>query len=104
MRWDHPDSAYIMERLGGFSRLIAFDPRGSGASDPLPSDEPFGWETWVEEMKVVLDAVGSERAAVFTLADACPAAMLFAATEPQRTAALGLPGAVARYTQAEDYP
>jgi len=102
--WDHPDARSILERLATFGRLIAFDPRGSGASDPLPSIEEFGWEAWVEDTIAVLDVVGSERAAIFALADACPAAMLLAATHPDRVSSLVLSGAVARYTQADDYP
>jgi class 3 adenylate cyclase len=102
--WDHPDVAHFMKRLSGFSRLISFDARGTGASDPLPSMDEFGWETWAEDTSAVLDAVGSERAAVFACADACPAAMLLAATHPERVSALVLVGAVARYTQASDYP
>jgi len=102
--WDHPDIEYFLQRLAGFSRLIAFDPRGSGASDPLPSIDAFGWETWVEDTKAILDVVGSERAAIFAVGDSAPSAMLLAATDPERVSALVLVGAVARYTQADDYP
>src|SRR5437879_1530172 len=63
--WQYPDIAHFLRRLAGFSRLIGFDPRGSGASDPLPSIETFDWETRVEDMTAVLDAVGLQRAAVF---------------------------------------
>jgi class 3 adenylate cyclase/pimeloyl-ACP methyl ester carboxylesterase len=104
MLWDHPDSAYFLQRLAGFSRLIDFDARGTGASDPLQEMETFGWETWVEDTRAVLDVVGSERAAVIAFGDACPAAMLFAATDPERVSALVLVGAASRYTQADDYP
>ena len=102
--WDHPDAARFLQRLAGFSRLIGFDARGTGASDPLPSMESFGWETWAEDTTAVLDVVGSERAVVFAIADACPAAMLLAATSPERVSALVLVGAVARYTRGDGYP
>jgi class 3 adenylate cyclase/pimeloyl-ACP methyl ester carboxylesterase len=102
--WDYPDAAYFLERLAGFSRVIGFDARGTGASDPLPSMDSFGWETWVDDTQAVLDTVGSARAAVFAMGDACPAAMLLAATEPERVAALVLVGAASRYTQSDDYP
>jgi class 3 adenylate cyclase len=102
--WEHPDVAHFLQRIARFSRLISFDARGTGASDPLPSMDTFGWETWVEDTIAVLGAVGSERAALFACADACPAAMLLAATHPERVSALVLVGAVARYTQADDYP
>jgi pimeloyl-ACP methyl ester carboxylesterase len=102
--WDLPDSAYFLRRLAGFSRLIGFDPRGSGASDSLPSIETFDWETRVEDMTAVLDAVGSQRPAVFALGDACAPAMLFAATQPERVGALILVNPAARFTQTDDYP
>jgi len=102
--WEYPDSAHFLRRLAGFSRLIGFDPRGSGASDPLSSIESFDWETRVEDMIAVLDAVGSQRAAVFAFVDACPAAMLLAATQPERVSALILANPVARFAQADDYP
>jgi class 3 adenylate cyclase len=102
--WDHPDAAHFAERLAEFSRLIVFDARGTGASDPLPSMDAFGWEAWAEDSKAVLDAVGSERAALLAIGDACPAAMLLAATEPERVSALVLAGPAARYTQGDGYP
>jgi len=102
--WDYPDSAHFLRRLAGFSRLIGFDPRGSGASDPLSSIESFDWETRVEDMIAVLDAVGSKRPAILAFGDACPAAMLFAATQPERVSALIVVNPFSRMTRADDYP
>ena len=102
--WDEPDVADVLRSIASYSRLILFDPRGIGASDALPAGEPFGWEPWVEDLRTVLDAVGSERAAIIAYTDGCALAMLFAATEPARTAALVLVAGTARYTSAEDYP
>ncbi len=102
--WDHEGPADMLHALAAFSRVVMFDPRGSGASDPLPAAEAFGWEAWVEDLKVVLDAVGSDRAAIFAFAEAGPAALLFAATDPQRVSALVLVTTTARYTRGDDYP
>ena len=104
MLWDHPDVVHFFGRLAAFSRVIAFDARGTGSSDPLPSMDAFGWETWAEDTTTILDVVGSDRAAILAVGDAGPAAMLLAATEPERVAALVLIGAVARYTRGDDYP
>ncbi|MFY9586203.1 MAG: adenylate/guanylate cyclase domain-containing protein, partial [Actinomycetota bacterium] len=66
--------------------------------------EPFGWEPWLDDLKTVLETVGSKRAAIMAWLDACPPAMLFAAAEPARTTALVLVKATARYTSTDDYP
>ena len=101
--WDHPDIAHIMRRLATFSRLIGFDPRGSGASDPLASVETFDWDSRLADMTAVLDAAGSERAAIVAVQDACPAAMLLAATQPGRVSALSMCNPAARWSRTEDY-
>ncbi len=102
--WDQPEAEDVLRSIAGYSRLILFDPRGTGASDALPAGEPFGWEPWVDDLRAVLDTVGSESAAILAYTDGCPQAMLFAATEPARTTALVLVAGTARYTSAEDYP
>jgi pimeloyl-ACP methyl ester carboxylesterase len=61
-RWEEPAFARMLERLASFSRLILFDKRGSGASDPLPETSTT-WEDWADDVRVVLDAVGSKRSA-----------------------------------------
>jgi pimeloyl-ACP methyl ester carboxylesterase len=104
LQWDHPLMARFLERLASFSRLIMFDRRGAGASDPVPLDALPTWEEWTEDLRAVLDAVGSERAAIYAELDAGPVGMIFAATHPERTAALVLGNTAARYAQAEDYP
>jgi class 3 adenylate cyclase len=81
-----------------------FDRRGAGASDPVPLDALATWEEWTEDLRAVLDAVGSERAAIYAELDAGPVGMIFAATHPERTSALVLGNTVARYAKAEDYP
>lgn len=104
VRWEALPFARFLERLASFSRLILFDRRGAGASDPIPIDAIPTWEEWVDDLNVVLDAAKSERAAIFAILDAGPMAMLFAATHPGRTKALVLGNTVARVRFSEDYP
>jgi pimeloyl-ACP methyl ester carboxylesterase len=88
--------AGMYHRLASFSRLIHFDRRGSGASDPLPLEALPSWESYVDEVVAVMDAAGSERAAIMGIFDAGPMATLFAATRPDRTVALILAVQLAR--------
>jgi class 3 adenylate cyclase len=105
LQWDEPGTALYLRRLASFSRLITFDRRGTGASDPLPEDLPPPWEAYADEVAAVMDAAGSRRAALMaTTAEAGPMALFFAATRPERTAALVLGNASARYVAADDYP
>ncbi len=104
LRWEEPLNEYFLHRLASFSRVILFDRRGTGVSDPVPSEHLPTWEEWADDLRVVLDAVGSERAAIMAWLDGGPMAMLFAATYPERTTALVLAHTAARYVRAEDYP
>ena len=88
--WDHPAGARFLDRLASFSRLIVFDFRGSGASDPLNAAGFPTWEDWTEDLHVVLDAIDSKRCALFVVATAVPSALIFAATYPERTSAVAL--------------
>jgi pimeloyl-ACP methyl ester carboxylesterase len=83
--WEDPGSALFLRTLASFSRLIFFDRRGMGASDPLPPDPLPPWESYAEELAVILDEVGSERAAIMAAHDAGPTALFFAGTRPERT-------------------
>jgi class 3 adenylate cyclase len=102
--WEDPMVAGMYRRMAAFSRLIRFDRRGSGASDPLPLDALPSWESYIDEVVAVMEAVGSERAAIMGLFDAGPMATLLAATRPDRTAALILANTSARILASEDYP
>ena len=102
--WDSPLSSVFLNRLAGFSRLIVFDRRGTGASDGIPRGAMPTWEEWTDDMLAVLDAAGSERAAVFAPLDAGPIAILFASLHPERVSALILLTTAARYLAADDYP
>jgi class 3 adenylate cyclase len=102
--WEDPGVALFLRSLASFSRLILFDRRGTGASDPPPPEPLPPWESHAEELAVVLDAVGSERVAILAEIDTTPAAILFAATRPERTSALILVHASAKYVASDDYP
>jgi len=102
--WDWPSFARIFERIASWSRLILFDPRGSGVSDPLPYDREPTWENLTQDLRSVLDAAGSRRAAILGQVDGALAAILFAATYPDRSSALVLWNGYARSTTAPDYP
>jgi class 3 adenylate cyclase len=103
--WEDPQIALFLRRLASFSRLLRFDRRGTGASDPLPPDPLPPWEAYAEELDAVMDTVGMERAALLTAGpEAGPMALFFAGTRPERTGALVIADATARYLVADDYP
>jgi class 3 adenylate cyclase len=102
--WEDPGVALFLRSLASFSRLILFDRRSTGASDPPPPDPLPPWESYLEELAVVLDEVGSERAAILAEIDTTPAAIFFAGTRPERTSALILVHASAKYVASDDYP
>jgi class 3 adenylate cyclase len=101
--WDEPRSAHFLRRLASFSRLIRFDKRGTGLSD-RPGGLP-DLETRMDDVRAVLDAVGSERAALFGYSEGGPMSVLYAGTYPERTTALVLYGTYAkRRDPDDDYP
>lgn len=102
--WEDPAAALMFRRLASFSRLIRFDRLGTGASDPLPLDRLPPWESYADELAVVLDDVGSEGAAILVGGDAGSMALYFAATKPERTSALILFNTTARFLAADDCP
>lgn len=102
-RWEEPRFAAMLSRIATMGRLIVFDKRGSGASDPLAAAEPT-WEDWADDISAVLDATDSERATVIGVGDSGPLAMLFAASHPQRVTSLVLINTGARLVQGPDYP
>jgi pimeloyl-ACP methyl ester carboxylesterase/class 3 adenylate cyclase len=99
--WQQPVRAAFFRRLASFSRLILFDKRGTGMSDR--SSQIFTLEQRMEDVNAVLDAVGSERAALFGTSEGGPMSILFAASHPQRTSALIVFGSYAKRSWAEDY-
>lgn len=100
--WEHPRVAHFYTRLGSFRRVIAFDKRGTGLSDPW-SDAPTLEES-VDDLRSVMDASGAERADVLGVSEGGTMAALFAATHPARVNALVLYGTYARLLAAPDYP
>jgi class 3 adenylate cyclase len=102
--WEEPTIARFFQRLASFARVICFDKRGTGLSDPVPLGVVPTWEEWMDDVVTVLDAAGSERAAVFGHGDGGSMALLFAASHPGRTAALVLADTYARRRRAPDYP
>jgi pimeloyl-ACP methyl ester carboxylesterase len=101
--WEWHEMASFFERLASFSRLIIFDKRGTGLSDPVPVDQPATIEQRMDDVRAVMDAAGSERAALLGLSEGGPMSIVFAATHPERTQALILTGTFARATWAPDY-
>jgi pimeloyl-ACP methyl ester carboxylesterase/class 3 adenylate cyclase len=99
--WAEPHVAQFFERLASFSRLIIFDKRGTGLSDRV-ADMP-NLETRMDDVRAVMDAVSSARAALFGYSEGGPMCTLFAATYPERTTALIMSGSYARRMWAPDY-
>ncbi len=100
--WEHPDHARFLDRLGSFARLIRFDKRGTGLSDRAVGLPDF--ETRMDDVRAVMDAAESQRAALFGYSEGGPMSVLFAASYPQRTRALVLYGSYAKRLRSEDYP
>jgi class 3 adenylate cyclase len=99
--WQLPASSFF-RRLASFSRLILFDKRGTGMSDR--GSQIFTLEQRMHDVRAILDAVGSERAALFGVSEGGPMSLLYAATYPERTSALILYGSYAKRSWAPDYP
>ena len=104
MVWEDPGIALFLRTLASFSRLIVFDRRGTGASDPQPPGSLPPWESYAQDLTAVLDEVGSQQAALLAQLDASPMALFFAGTRPERTRALILANAAAKFLAADDYP
>jgi class 3 adenylate cyclase len=100
--WEEPTFARLLTRLASFSRLILFDKRGTGLSDRV-GDMP-SLEVRMDDVRAVMDAVGSPRAALFGFSEGAAMCALFAATYPGRAMALIMGGGFARRTSAPDYP
>ena len=100
--WHSPVRSSFFRRLASFSRLILFDKRGTGMSDR--GSQIFTLEQRMHDVRAILDAVGSERAALFGVSEGGPMSLLYAATYPERTSALILYGSYAKRSWAPDYP
>jgi class 3 adenylate cyclase/pimeloyl-ACP methyl ester carboxylesterase len=100
--WELPAFRHYCERLAEFSRLILFDKRGYGMSDRVPGATTL--EERMDDIRAIMDAVGSERAAIIGESEGGPLALLFAAAHPERTTALILQGAEVRERTDEAWP
>jgi class 3 adenylate cyclase/pimeloyl-ACP methyl ester carboxylesterase len=103
-QWEFPPLANLLTKLAAFSRVITFDRRGMGLSDPVSIESLPTIEEWIDDLRAVLDVVGSERPALLAGIGATFMALVFAATYPERTSALALVDPTARLAEAEDYP
>jgi len=102
--WEEPSVARFLGRLASFSRLILLDKRGTGLSDPVPLDQLPTLDERMDDVRAVMDAAGSERAALLGTSEAGALNLLFAATYPERTTALVLLNSYARLAWSDDYP
>ncbi|TMK81489.1 MAG: adenylate/guanylate cyclase domain-containing protein [Actinobacteria bacterium] len=102
--WAEARLERFLSRLASFSRLILFDKRGTGLSDRVPNDQLPTIEQRMDDVRAVMDAAGSERAALFGVSEGGPMAAVFASTYPQRTSALVMYGTYAKRVRTEDYP
>ncbi len=100
--WEQPVFRRYCERLAEFTRLILFDKRGMGMSDRVPGATPL--DVRMDDIRAVMDAVGSESAAVMGESEGAPLGILFAAAHPERTRALILQGGEVRERTDEDWP
>lgn len=101
---EEPAAAPFFSRLASFSQLVTFDQRGTGRSDPVDPTDPPTLEDRVDELRAVVDAVGTGKFALLGTHDGGAVSMMFAATYPERVSALVLVNTWARLERAEDYP
>ena len=97
VHWEDPGYDRLLRRLGAFTRLILLDKRGTGLSDRVDAHHLPTLETRMDDVRAVMDASGSSRAALLGASEGGPMAILFAATYPQRVRALLLYGAYAHF-------
>ncbi|MEY2402688.1 MAG: hypothetical protein QOD38_239 [Acidimicrobiaceae bacterium] len=102
LMWDAPGMGRFLNRLAGFARVIQLDKRGTGLSDAIPGIPTL--EERMDDVRAVMDAVGSERAFIFGESEGGPMSVLFAATYPERTLGLILYGALVHILESEDTP
>jgi class 3 adenylate cyclase len=102
--WEEPRLASFLERLASFSRLILFDKRGTGLSDAVSEDHLPTLERRMDDVRAVMDAAGSERAALLGHSEGGNMCIVFSASFPERTSALVLLGSYAKRSRSDDYP
>lgn len=102
--WTDPPFARFLNGLSSFSRLIVFDKRGTGLSDRVDERQLPTLEQRMDDVRAVMDAAGSSKAVLLGISEGGPMCTLFAATYPERTAALLTFGSYARLLATPDYP
>lgn len=102
--WEDPGLAGFLRRLASFSRLIIFDKRGTGLSDPVPMEDLPTLEVRMDDLRAVMDAASSSKANLFGHSEGGNMCALFAATYPERTEGIILAGSYAKRIWSEDYP
>ncbi len=102
--WNEPSFARFLSRLASRARLILFDKRGTGLSDAVPISQLPSLDQRLDDVRAVMDAVGSTRAVLLGVSEGGPLCSLFAATYPEKTEALVIFGSYARRLRAPDYP
>src|SRR5918992_2993426 len=99
--WSFPDTTAFLRRLASFSRLILFDKRGTGLSDPVPGVPTL--EERMEDVHAVLDAAGADRTALFGVSEGGPMSILYAATYPERVSAMAIYGSTPRFAISDSF-
>lgn len=102
--WNEPSFARFLDRLSSMARLIIFDKRGTGLSDPVPVTQLPTLEQRLDDVRAVMEAAGSERAVLLGISEGGPLCSVFAATYPEKTHALVMIGSYARRLRDDDYP
>ena len=103
-QWDVPPVAELRRRLAKIGRLILFDKRGVGMSDPVPMQSLPSLEAWIDDVRAVMDAARSDRAALITTLGGALMGLVFAASHPDRLRALVVVDGWARFRADADYP
>jgi len=102
--WDLPEAVAYFDRLAGFARMLIFDNRGSGISDPVPGNGLPTFETFSDDARFAIDAAGFHEATIIGDVEGGPAAIFFTAANPDLVDGLILSNTFARLQQADDYP
>jgi pimeloyl-ACP methyl ester carboxylesterase len=102
--WNEPSFARFLARLASISRLVLFDKRGTGLSDPVPTSQLPSLEQRMDDVRAVMEAVGSRKAVLLGVSEGGPLCALFAATYPEKTDGLVMIGSYARRLRDTDYP
>jgi class 3 adenylate cyclase len=103
LNWQEPSYSRFLSRIASFARLITFDKRGTGLSDRVPEDRLPTLEQRMDDVRAVMDAAGSERAALLGVSEGGPMCIVFAAAYPDRTNALVLYGSYSCAQAAPEY-